>query len=488
METAELDLLPREGDAASPAPRTAVAVAAEATVDLTSISLSDVALAQFGNWRTETAKVKADFEALALDLSTQARVDEAISLRHRKINQPLAEARRISKTVKSRLIEVSKTVGAELEKIEAAWADAETAITPLIDGAQKKIDDAKEVARLAEQQRLQGLRNKVDEILCPWVERCKTEGITAERIGNGVDALKRVAMPGGLSDVAAYWDTAKTETLKAMELLQLEAQRQENARAAADLAEQKRKLDEQAATLRTQEAEAAAKRQRELDERAEAARDEVEQATAQRAVEVIEAAVPVHLHTEAAQCGAVAPPSADARPESSESGAATPESPGPVLEAGTGLAGLRGMATGAARGATSVEIVERARIGWSNGQQEAAHGLSLNLADLDEDTPLETGEADARTPPAGVVEQALRVHGDMAARALASPIVLRSQLDQAQDLLRRALQMTEHIGLAFRSKFPTQPKMDPSWWAALRERVANLEPDLLMALAQEKAK
>ncbi len=227
-----------ELDTAAPAPRTEVATAAAASIDIASMNLKDLALAKFGNWREDTKKAKSDLEALVLDLSTQSAIDDAISLRNRKVKVPLAEARKVAEALKSKLSEVSKAVGAELPLIEAAWADVATAITPRIDAAQKKLDDEKEAKRVAEEARLAGLRTAADEILAKWIDRCKMDGITAERIGNGIAALSELTMPPELADVAAHWATAKATTAAAMTKLQLDrllAEKAERDREDADI-------------------------------------------------------------------------------------------------------------------------------------------------------------------------------------------------------------------------------------------------------------
>ena len=71
---------------AAPALRTEVATAAAGALDLEKINLTDLALAKFGDWRGAVAAVKANLGSLALDLSTQARVNDAKSLRERLIN------------------------------------------------------------------------------------------------------------------------------------------------------------------------------------------------------------------------------------------------------------------------------------------------------------------------------------------------------------------------------------------------------------------
>lgn len=95
------------------APRTDVAKAASTAVDLKKVDLTDVALAQFGPWREDVAGTVANIATLALDLSNQARIDEAKSLRHRLINLPMADIRKVSKALKSKLTKVSKSVGEE---------------------------------------------------------------------------------------------------------------------------------------------------------------------------------------------------------------------------------------------------------------------------------------------------------------------------------------------------------------------------------------
>ena len=71
--------------------------------------------------------------------------------RERLINVPRAEARKVSKALKSRLAATSKDVGAAEDQIVAAYDDAETLITPKIDAAQKALDEEK--ARRAAEER-----------------------------------------------------------------------------------------------------------------------------------------------------------------------------------------------------------------------------------------------------------------------------------------------------------------------------------------------
>ena len=488
MQTAELELLPREGEAAAPAPRTEVATAAAASIDIASINLTDLALAKFGNWRDATKTVKAEFESLVLDLSTQSKIDDAIRLRNRKLRQPLADARKVHEALKSKLSAVSKAVGAELPLIEAAWADVGTAITPRIEAAQKAIDDKKEVDRLAEQQRLQSLRNKVDEILGQWVDHCKIEGITAERIGNGIAALRDIDAPANLADAHAYWDTRKAETIASMQALQLDAQRADNAREAERLAAESAALAQQRQELEAAQARAAAtpaaaagadptdtgarKAENPAQER-EAAQDQRSEMAVSRSA---------GLHSQESAC-------------STQAGRQDVPALGGAAMRGAGSAedseDLPGVAPGPLH---QPAVCQGPNCGAIDGMPHSAEcdaaaavaRVSLNLADLEPagDGPLETGEADAIMPPPAAVQQAMAY--TMAECVLASPIELQKRLDAAHDLLRDALKLTEHLSQAWKSRFPSQPKMGQEWWATAREGVADLQPRLLLALAQER--
>ncbi|MGV8822984.1 hypothetical protein [Methylibium petroleiphilum] len=241
----------------APSARTDVAVAAAGAIDLTKIDLTDVALAQFGKWRPAAAKLKADNEKLVLDLSTQAKIDEAVSLRQRTINQPKAAANKVATALKSKFAQTSKSVGAEVEALHKAYDEAGEPLTAQITAAQKKLDDEKEARRKAEEERLQGLRASVDQIMVKWLDRCKVDGITSERITAGIGMFANLAMPAEVADVKAYWVTAYADTAASMIALRdaakrsedaaaLEAQRMENERVAAENARVAADLQRQA--------------------------------------------------------------------------------------------------------------------------------------------------------------------------------------------------------------------------------------------------
>ncbi|MFM7024708.1 MAG: hypothetical protein ACKOWC_01420 [Limnohabitans sp.] len=226
-----------------------------ALTDAAKIDLQTVALAKFGDWRPAVAKVRADLSALVLDLSNQARIAEAKSLRHRTINVPIADARAASKALKSKLTAVSKAVGAEEDAIVAAYTDAGRILTTQIDEAEAKIEaeKAEKARQEAERARIEaehiaGLRGQVDAIMGQWVERCNEPDMTSERIGKGIEALGAVQMPADLADVADYWSAQQSITTGRLVTLRDElARREESARLAAERAELDRQRAEQEA-------------------------------------------------------------------------------------------------------------------------------------------------------------------------------------------------------------------------------------------------
>lgn len=223
------DTLPAE-----PAPATLPA-------DLKRVDLQAVALAQFGDWRTDVAAASKNLSTLALDLSIPARIADAKTLRQRLIGTPRAEVRKVSKALKSKLAQVSKAVGAEEDAAVAAYDEAESLITPQIEAAEQRIEDERIAREKAEAERLQALRDTVDATLKGWTDRCDAEGMTSERVALGISALGELAMPPALADVSAYWAERLTATRAHMERRKLALAQEELEAAQAKMrAEQER--------------------------------------------------------------------------------------------------------------------------------------------------------------------------------------------------------------------------------------------------------
>jgi len=277
MNTATLEFPPIDAPppAADLTPVAAAVSTALATVDLAKLDLTTVALAQFGDWRKEAQAARDKLDGLVLDLSNQARIEEAKALRWRLIGQPRADVRKTSKALKSKLAQVSKAIGAEEDEAVKAYDAIEGLISPKIDDAEAAIARAKAEAARLDAERLAGLRTQAIDMFAPWVDRCKEDGITAERIGAGIAALYDVAMPAELNEVSGHWANAKAAAHAAMVKLQAEASQRE-------AAERLRLVAEEQAS----QAEALAARERALAEQAaELARQAEELAAAQRAAE-----------------------------------------------------------------------------------------------------------------------------------------------------------------------------------------------------------
>lgn len=260
-------------------PTTAIAPAKAdlALPDLTKLDLTAVALAQYGDWRKGVAATRANLSTLALDLSTPSKIKEARTLRQRLIGEPLAAMRKLSAGIKSKMAATSKALGAELELIEAAYAEADTLILPQIEAREAELEREREEARRIEDARKEKHRTNLEAIRI-YVERASAPGMTSERIARGIEQLQAIPTPTteAWEEFAVPAADAICQTLDKMRALHTaaiereaenarqEAQRVENARVAAELAENQRKLNEQREEL--------ARQQRLIDEADERAR------------------------------------------------------------------------------------------------------------------------------------------------------------------------------------------------------------------------
>lgn len=232
----------------------ALAKASESSIDLTKVSLADVALAQFGDWREQVKKAKETLNGLVLDMPTQSKVDEFKSLRQRLINVPRADARRVAKDVKSKLSKTGKIVGEAEEQIVSAWDEAEKLITPSIDKRQAELDEERATKAAGQAFRV-ALHNALIARINGYVE--SAQGLTSERISKGVDFVEALTFGDECEELKPKYEEAQKNTLATLRKMladtlaseAAEAQRLENDRVAAELAEQRRLLDEQAAAL-----------------------------------------------------------------------------------------------------------------------------------------------------------------------------------------------------------------------------------------------
>lgn len=213
IDTSELDRAAKHAQAMAeqPAAQQPVIVVSPTTPDLTKIDLTDVALAMYGAWRKDVDAAKANLSTLVLDLSTPTKIKEARSLRARLITDPLAAARKVSQGIKSKMAATSKAVGAELERIEAAYDEADKLILPKIEEREAELAREREEKAKAEQERKDRHRANIERIR-NFAVRADTEpGMTADRIATGIKLLEDTPTP-----TSATWDEFAVEAADAI--------------------------------------------------------------------------------------------------------------------------------------------------------------------------------------------------------------------------------------------------------------------------------
>jgi hypothetical protein len=242
----ELDFPTIESPAAEPAPSTAVTKQPSGDVDLAKIDLQAVALSAFSPARAAIATAHAKLTGVVHDLSTTTKLTEAKSMRHRLIGAPLAETRKTSAALKSKLTAVSKAVGTELAAIEAAFEAADQLIKPAIDAREAEIAEEKRIAAEKEEARLQKHRDALAKLAEP-AERCRQPDMTAERIAKGIELVTAIVIDrAAWEEFADRAEEQKAVTLERMQALHAAAvaAEAEAARLAAEKAEQERKAAE----------------------------------------------------------------------------------------------------------------------------------------------------------------------------------------------------------------------------------------------------
>lgn len=249
MSNAELDFptLVADVPAAPPAavsPRTDIATAAAAQIDLRKVDLEAAALAHFGEAREAIVKAKVTLDGVVHDLSTPGKLADAKSLRNRLINIPLADARKVSAALKSKLTAVSKAVGVELTAVEADFAAAEKLITPQIEKRDAEVAEEKRIAAEKEAARKQAHEDEL-AVLAGYVDQAK--GVSAERIAKGIAFVQSIEIdPAKWEDFTPRAIEQRQVTIERLQVLHattlaaeqaaaaLEAQRIENERVAAE--------------------------------------------------------------------------------------------------------------------------------------------------------------------------------------------------------------------------------------------------------------
>lgn len=234
------------------APSAGTALVSAPALDLKKIDLTDVALAQYGDWRKEVAATRANLSTLVLDLSTPTKIKDARALRQRLIGDPLAAVRKVSAGIKSKMAQASKAVGAELEKIEAAYTEADALILPQIEAREAVLEAERAEKARIEAERVAKLQAGIATIRS-YVQ--KAAGLPSERIARGIAQLAAMTFPTEQwAEFAVPAANAQCETLEALRRMHVAAVQAEADKAARE------RLEAEAAERAATEAAAMAAR------------------------------------------------------------------------------------------------------------------------------------------------------------------------------------------------------------------------------------
>ncbi len=228
----ELEFPAIEADAAAPAaPSTALAPVTEKPLDLAKVDLTAVALAHYGDWRKTVADVKASLAKTVLDLSTAAKCKEARSFRQRTVLDPLAEARKVSAGIKSKMATTSKAVGDELALIEKAWTEADALILPQITKREDELAEEKRKRDEAEKERKLGHEAAIAKVR-NFLTVAQAPDMTAARLDKALELLRAMPTPTAeqFQEYAVPMGNAITETIDAIKVLHAKAVEDERIR------------------------------------------------------------------------------------------------------------------------------------------------------------------------------------------------------------------------------------------------------------------
>lgn len=440
----ELTLEPIEKDraaAAPAAPKNEIATAAAKAIDLSKLNLTDVALAQFGDWEAQVKAAEDKFTDTVFDVSTTTKLAEVKSLRERLVNQPRAEARKVAKAIKSKLSTVSGEVGDRLEKIVAEF-----------DRVQKLIDEPinkREAELERERERKETLNNAIQTIAA-YVDQAK--GLPSAKIQEGITALE--AMTFGdewqeFKDAAIDTHRATIDALRSMFLDALaeedrkaeEERKAQTVRLLADLQQQvfgcmgkpaayiADQLDllrnttydpdvDETVTLALAQSRAQVEQMLVLAQQSEQRLAE-ESAAKKKADEALVALAPI------------APPAVE--PPAPTVG----ELQEPAADEPVAILGGAEVVMSATPGVPAVKAVDPA------------------------DTSIETSEADAIEPPLGAI-----------------PVADTHAGTDPVGVIRDAASLVAFLNAELNGKFKSHPKPSADWWATLRVMADNLGPRL----------
>lgn len=495
LELVPLDTAEQVKTAPAPAaPKTEVAVAAEKALDLAKLDLTEVALAQFGDWKAQVVAAEKAFDGVVHDVSTAAKLSDVKSLRNRLVKQPRADVRAVSEAIKSKLTKVSKAVGAELEKAVAEFNRVEAIASVAIDAREKELEEEaqRELDRKAKHgANVAAIRGALEH----------AQGLPSDRIANGIEQLEALTFDDEVwEEFAPLAETARTETVVAMRKLldaaldaeekerEAESLRAEHAAQQLALAIGQRAMacmGKPSATVREelnlleltvypedtpevvtnahQQAVTQLKMLLTMAEQQEAmaAQQAAQAATQNTQSEKQDGSLPAA----AGACASTEPEAAQGSGSGDEGKAAHAEERAaePTFEDG-GVMRLEQPAGSVAAGAGGLYRAMET-MAYDDPRQIAGHQADT-IAHADrfaayEDTSIETSEADAIEPPPGSIPMADTHTGT-------DPV----------SVVRDAAALIEFLNGELNGKFKSHPKPSAEWWGTLRVMTENLGPRL----------
>jgi hypothetical protein len=236
-------------------------------------TLKGIVLASFGAIKAHCSTLAERYRGVAFDLKTPKGLTEARAARHELREDGRYAVQRLQKALKDEANDLKRTIDGEAESAIKVIRAVEDALHSSIEAREAEIEAEKERARQAEAARVQNHQNGI-AVIRGYLELARQPDMTAARIANGIAMLERIEINDAWEEFAVPAANALCETLESMrklhaetkqreqEAARIEAQRLENERIAAELAEQQRVIAEQTAALARQQQEIEAARQR----------------------------------------------------------------------------------------------------------------------------------------------------------------------------------------------------------------------------------
>jgi hypothetical protein len=195
-------------------------------------NVGTLAVAALGDWRTSVKVAVDTLTGVEHDLSTQSKVDEAKSLRHRLIGKPLAGLRADGKRIRSLLSQAGKAVTKAEEDAEKGFAQAEALITPQIEAAEAKLEAERQERARIEAERVAKHKAGLEKL---QGYLGKAAGSTSATIEKAIEALSDMVFEKkDWEEFAGQAQGARDATVVGLQALLVETKAREDREAAAE--------------------------------------------------------------------------------------------------------------------------------------------------------------------------------------------------------------------------------------------------------------